>query len=145
MPFISRTHRVAAIAMIFLGFAYVVLYPRALLSDEVGWVWDAEGRNTAQEHMFMAIYVCMGLFLVHAARDPIRFLPFIDFVIVSGVVHGTVMWIDALRIPGESEHLLLDGDVVGTYWGPLLLMLTHPRRFYLFGQGAKSGASASPN
>jgi hypothetical protein len=27
--------------------------------------------------------------------------------------------------------------VVGTYWGPLLLMVTHPRRFYLFGQGAK--------
>jgi hypothetical protein len=140
MPFVSRTYRVAAIAMIFLGFAYVVLYPRALLSSEIGWVWDAEGRNTAQEHMFMAIYGCMGLFLIYAARDPIRFLPFIDFVIVSGVLHGTVMWIDAVRIPGEQEHLLLSGDVVGTYWGPLLLMVTHPRRFYLFRFRAKADA-----
>lgn len=140
MKLISRDHRVAAVAMVVLGFAYVVLYPNALLNDEVGWVWDAQGRNHAQEHMFMAVYGCMGLFLLYGARDPVRFLPFIDFVIVSGVLHGAVMWIDALRIPGEQEHLLLGGDVVGTLWGPLLLMLTHPRRFYLGRRSSGVGA-----
>jgi hypothetical protein len=141
MKVISRDHRAASIAMLFLGFAYVVLYPRALLTDEVGWVWDAQGRNYAQEHMFMAIYGCMGLFLMFGARDPIRFMPFIDFVIVSGAIHGGVMWYDALNIPGEEEHLLLSGDVVGTLWGPVLLMLTHPVRFYLW---PKQSGGVSP-
>jgi hypothetical protein len=140
MTFISRDHRAAAIGMLLLGFAYVVLYPNALINSHEGWVWDAQGRNYAQEHMFMAVYVCMGLFLMYGARDPIRFLPFINFVIVSGAIHGGVMWFDALRIPGEEEHMMLGGDVVGTLWGPVLLILTHPRRFYLWPQRAGSAA-----
>jgi hypothetical protein len=133
VQFIDRSHRAASIAMIVLGLAYIVLYPRALLNERIGWVWDVPGRNFAMEHMFIAVYGCMGLFLLLGARDPVRFLPFIDFVIVSGIAHGAVMGMDAWRIPGEQEHLLLSGDVVGTLWGPLLLMICHPRRFYLGG------------
>lgn len=141
MNWLSRSHRATAVCMVIVGFSYVVLYPHALLSSQPGWVWDAQGRNTAMEHMFIAVYACMGAFLIYGARDPLRFLPLQDFVIVSGILHGTAMWLDAWRMPGEAEHLTLRGDVIGTYWGPILLILFHPRRFYL--ASAKS-ASSSP-
>lgn len=133
MNLLSKTNRSTAMAMAIVGASYVVLYPHALLTDQPGWVWDAQGRNLAMEHMFIAVYACMGLFLIYGARDPERFLPFTDFVIVSGILHGTAMWVDAWLIPGESEHLGIKGDVVGTYWGPVLLIIFHPRRFYLPG------------
>ena len=133
MQIISRTHRAASVAMIFLGFCYLVLYPKQVLFNQYGWIWDTPGRNFAMEHMLIAVYGCMGLFLMYGARDPVRFLPFIDFVIVSGILHATAMLIDALRIPGEEEHLMLRGDVIGMYWGPLLLMIFHPRKLYLGG------------
>ena len=79
----------------------------------------------------VAIYVTMGAFLVWAARDPIKALPLIDFVIVSGPIHATTMEFDAGHMPGLSQHLTLRGDVMGTYVAPITLALTHPRRFYL--------------
>ena len=84
------------------------------------------------ENMIVAVYVTRGLFLVWSARNPIKALPLIDFVIVSGFAHATVMLIAALRIPGEANHLLLGADVVGTYITPVTLALFHPRRFYLW-------------
>jgi hypothetical protein len=97
------------------------------------------------EHIFIAVYACMGLFLIYGARDPQRFLPFIDFVIVSGILHGTAMWADALLVPGESEHLAMKGDVVGTYWRPILLIIFHLRRFYLpgFARGVRARTDRS--
>jgi hypothetical protein len=82
--------------------------------------------------MLVAIFVSMGAFLIWAARDPVRFLPFIDFVIVSGAIHGTAMAIDAWQMPGMASHLAFRGDVMGTYFAPVTLALTHPRFFYLF-------------
>jgi hypothetical protein len=86
--------------------------------------------------MLVAVYVTMGAFLISAARDPVRFLPLIDFVIVSGAVHATTMAVDAWYTPGMAVHLAFRGDVIGTYIAPVTLALTHPRRFYLFAREA---------
>jgi hypothetical protein len=59
-------------------------------------------------------------------------VPLIDFVIVSGAIHATVMLIDANAMPGHMVHNAPGGDVLGTYLAPITLLLTHPRRFYLF-------------
>jgi hypothetical protein len=69
---------------------------------------------------------------VWSARAPVKALPLIDFVIVSGAIHATAMAFDAAHMPGVSQHLAFRGDVVGTYLAPITLALTHPRRFYLY-------------
>ncbi len=122
----------ARIAMVANGLSMIVLYPlNMLVLERASWVWDYPDRNLAMEHMLVAIYVTMGAFLVWAARDPIKALPLIDFVIVSGAIHATTMAFDAGHMPGLSQHLALLSDVMGTYVAPITLALTHPRRFYL--------------
>ena len=76
------------------------------------------------------MYFVHGLFLIWGARDPIRFLPLIDFTIVANIVHGSVMWHDALK-HGLTANLQPGGDVMGTFLAPVLLILSHPRKFYL--------------
>lgn len=123
----------ARIALVANGLAMMVVYPlNMLILERASWVWDYPNRNMAMEHMLVAIYVTMGAFLVWAARDPVKALPLIDFVIVSGAIHATTMAFDAARMPGLSPHLEFRGDVMGTYLAPITLALTHPRRFYLF-------------
>jgi hypothetical protein len=122
----------ARIALAANGLSMIVLYPlNMLVLERASWVWDYPDRNPAMEHMLVAIYVTMGAFLVWAARDPVKALPLIDFVIVSGAIHATTMAFDAGHIPGLSQHLAFRGDVIGTYVAPITLALTHPRGFYL--------------
>jgi hypothetical protein len=72
-----------------------------------------------------------GRFSRLGGAHPIKALPLIDFVIVSGAIHATTMAFDACHMPGLSQHLAFRGDVMGTYVAPITLALTHPRRFYL--------------
>jgi hypothetical protein len=123
----------ARIALVLNGLSMMILYPLNMQILERGsWIWDYPNRNLAMEHMLVAVYVTMGAFLVWAARDPVKALPLIDFVIVSGAIHATTMAFDAAHMPGMSQHLAFRGDVIGTYLAPITLALTHPRRFYLF-------------
>ena len=126
------TFRWFRIVLIVNGLLLSLAYPKALFGSEIGWVWDVPARNHPMENMIVAVYVTMGLFLTWSARNPIKALALVDFVIVSGLIHATVMLIDALRIPGEAEHLILGGDVIGTYITPITLALFHPRHFYLW-------------
>ncbi len=133
MHLLDPRHKASGVAMIAMGLSLAVLYPKALLLSQAGWVWDHPGRNIAFEHMFIAVYVTLGLFLIWGARDPVRFLPLIDFTIVSGTFHASAMLLDALHTPGMADHLGIGGDVVGTYLAPVVLTIFHPRRFYLDG------------
>ena len=125
--FINPKHKAASVAMLVMGAAMVVLYPKNLLTGQAGWIWDYPSRHVAFEHMLIAVYVTLGAFLVWGARDPMRALPLIDFTIVSGIFHATVMWLDALQLPGMHDHLGWRGDVVGTYLAPVVLLAFHPR------------------
>jgi uncharacterized protein DUF6632 len=128
----SKEFLATRIALIVNGIGMIVIYPlNMIVLERASWIWDYPNRHPAFEHMLVAIYVSMGAFLLWAARDPVRFLPLIDFVIVSGAIHATVMAIDAWHMPGMAHHLAFRGDVMGTYVAPITLALTHPRFFYL--------------
>jgi hypothetical protein len=129
---IDREHHAASIGMLlaFLGFA--VLYPmNMLVLERPGWIWNYPDRNFAMEHMLVVNYVVLGAFFLYGARAPLRYLSLIDFTIVFNILHGTMMMIDALRLPGHEAHLRFGGDVPVTYLVPIILILTHPKRFYL--------------
>ena len=102
-----RTEYLAArIALILNGLGMVILYPvNMLVLERDSWIWNHPERNMAMEHMLVAVYVTLGLFLVWSARNPMKALPLIDFVIVSGAIHATVMAIDAAHMPGMAAHL----------------------------------------
>ena len=125
-------HLPSRIALVVNGFLMTVMYPlNMLVQEKPPWIWATPDRNLPMEHMLVAVYVTLGLFLIWSARDPLKALPLIDFTIVSGAVHASVMAFDAWSLPQEAHHLALRGDVMGTYLAPLTLALTHPRRFYL--------------
>jgi hypothetical protein len=133
----GRNHLMTRIALIANGVGMMLLYPlNMVVLERTSWIWDAPSRNLPLEHMLVAVYATMGAFLILAARDPVRFLPLVDFVIVSGAIHATTMAVDAWYTPGMAAHLAFRGDVIGTYIAPVTLALTHPRHFYLFARQA---------
>jgi hypothetical protein len=137
---IDREHRGASICMLLAFVAYSILYPvNMLLLERPGWIWDYPARNLAMEHMLVVNYVVLGAFFLYGARAPLRYVPLIDFTIVFNIVHGTMMLIDALAYPGHERHLRLGGDVPATYLIPLILILSHPKRFYLRLSPIRSG------
>ena len=130
--FIDREHRAASIGMLLAFLGYSVLYPMSmLLLEKAGWIWNYPARNLAMEHMLVVNYVVLGAFFLYGSRAPLRFVPLIDFTIIFNILHGTMMLIDALGYPGHEAHLRLGGDVPATYLTPIILILTHPKRFYL--------------
>jgi hypothetical protein len=60
--------------------------------------------------MILAIYATLGVFLLRAAKDPLRHLSLIWFTVWSSIAHGLVMALQALRDPTERGHL--PGDVL---------------------------------
>jgi hypothetical protein len=135
--FMGTNHRTTKLALVANGIGMMLLYPlNMVVLERNSWIWDAPSRNLPLEHMLVAVYVTMGAFLIWAARDPVRFLPLIDFVIVSGAIHATTMAVDAWYTQGMAVHLAFRGDVIGTNIAPVTLAVTHPRRFYLFAREA---------
>lgn len=128
---ISREYRFSAIGMLLVFVAFSILFPKAIFQAQDGWIWTYPGRNQAMEHMLVVNYFVTGLFFLYGARDPVRFLPLIDLTILMNIAHATMMLFDALRYPGHEAHLRPDGDVMGTYLAPTVLILTHPKRFYI--------------
>ena len=130
---IDPAHRAASVGMLsaFIGFS--ILYPlNMLFLERSGWIWNFPDRNFAMEHMLVVNYVVLGAFFLFGARQPLRFTPLIDFTIVFNILHATMMLIDALGYPDHESHVKLGGDVPATYLIPIILLATHPRRFYLF-------------
>jgi hypothetical protein len=123
---------IARIGLILSAICFVILYPNSMWSNQEGWMWNTPQRNVPFENMLVSMYIVNGLFLAWAARDPIRYLPLIDFTIVANIVHGFVMLNDALKL-GLEANLRPGGDVMGTFIVPVILLLTHPRKFYLDG------------
>lgn len=78
--------------------------------------------NTMYEHMLIAIYGTIGVFLLLASADLDRYWPFLWFLVWVNLAHGSVMAIDAFATPSERTHLL--GDVPLTFgWGLVLGIL----------------------
>jgi hypothetical protein len=129
---INSEHRAASIGMLIAFIGYSILYPiNILILERAGWIWDYPARNFAMEHMLVVNYVVLGAFFLYGARDPRRFLPLVDFTIVFNILHATMMLIDALGYPNHQAHIRLGGDVPATYLIPIVLIATHPKRFYL--------------
>lgn len=90
-----------------------------------GWSWHAEGRSYYLE-MIMGIYATLGVFLILAARDPLKNLSLIWFAVWSSVVHGGIMAVQSFDGTHHMGHLY--GDVPVLFLAAAVLALLTPRK-----------------
>lgn len=96
-------------ALVAVGLMFIVgVYPLTRLWPS-GWRWQPDQPEYLQ--MILAIYATLGVFLLLAARDPLRHLSLIWFTVWSSMAHAAVMAWHALRDPAERGHL--PGGVLG--------------------------------
>jgi hypothetical protein len=108
MPPDSPALRVLRGTLLVLGVTFIVgLYPLTRYWPS-GWAWTPAQPEYLQ--MILAIYATLGVFLLRAAREPLKHLSLIWFTVWSSVAHGLVMAVQALRDPTERGHL--PGDVL---------------------------------
>ena len=113
----SPQTRLLSRALTLFGLIFLVGLPILNRLWPSGWAWQPE--QTTYLHMILSIYVTLGIFLLLAARDPVRHLSLIWFTVWSSVAHGTVMAIHSVTDPGQMGHLW--GDVAGLFITAIVL------------------------
>lgn len=94
--------------LIVLGLIFILgLYPLTQVWP-TGWAWTPAQPEYLQ--MILVIYATLGVFLLRAAKAPLRNLSLIWFTVWSSVAHALVMAAQAVRDPTERGHL--PGDVL---------------------------------
>jgi hypothetical protein len=92
-----------------LGEVLGLLSPGAVGSGIICRVrWGQGGQ--AYEMMISALYLVWGIFLLTAARAPLRNRTFLDFTIAGNIAHFGAMFLEAVLMPNETSHLT--GDVL---------------------------------
>ena len=113
----SPQSRLLSRALILFGLIFLIGLPILNRVWPSGWAWQPEQKTYL--HMILSIYVTLGIFLLLAARDPVRHLSLIWFTVWSSIAHGTVMAVHSLTDPGQVGHLW--GDVAGLFITAIVL------------------------
>ena len=96
------------VVLVIVGIIFIVgIYPLTIVWP-AGWAWHMTGRSMYLE-MILGVYATLGVFLLFAARRPLKNLSLIWFTVWSSVVHGGIMAAQSLQYPEHRGHLL--GDV----------------------------------
>jgi len=118
LKYLSIALRVVGIIFIFGIYAMMMwVWPS-------GWGW--EPRQPEYEQMIMGIYATLGVFLLIAARNPMAHLSLIWFTIWSSIVHGGIMFVQA--IVDEKERVNLLGDVPALFLVAIALWVFMPKK-----------------
>lgn len=109
-------YRLLQILLVAFGAVFCLIWPLAIVWPS-GWMWH-EGPATASQYyiMIVGVYATLGLFMIAAARDPLKHVSLIWFVAASSAVHAAIMAVQSFSAPMHRGHLL--GDV------PALLLVT---------------------
>jgi hypothetical protein len=115
--------RFLQIALVVVGLIFIFgVYPLMMSLWPSGWRWQPN--QPEYEQMILGVYATLGVFLLVAARNPLNHLSLIWFTVVSSLVHGGIMAVQALRMPSEHGHLY--GDVPALLFVAILLGLLAP-------------------
>ncbi len=113
------------IALWVFGIIFVFgIYPMMM------WIWPSgfgwEPRQPEYEQMIMGIYATLGVFLIRAAKKPMEHLSLIWFTIWSSIVHGGIMFVQAIVDQNERANLL--GDIPALFLAAIVLWLLVPKK-----------------
>ena len=76
--------------------------------------------------MILSIYVAYGILLIRGAKDPKANAALFDFGILSSVLHGSVMFVQAFIYPNEHSHLWANVPIA--FVVALILWIYYPNR-----------------
>src|ERR1700688_4393275 len=100
--------RYLRIVLVLVGLIFIFgVYPLMMALWPSGWRWQPN--QPEYEQMILGVYATLGVFLLIASRNPLQNRSLIWFTVVSSLVHGGIMAMQALNMPAERGHLL--GDV----------------------------------
>jgi len=112
------------VVLVAVGIIFIVgVYPLTIVWPS-GWAWHMGGPSMYLQ-MILGIYATLGVFLLLAARSPLKHLSLIWFTVWSSVVHGSIMAAQALVYSEHRGHLL--GDVPALLLIALVLAVLTPR------------------
>ena len=112
------------IALVAVGIIFIVgIYPLTVVWP-AGWAWHTTGQSNYLQ-MILGIYATLGVFLILAARDPLKNLSLIWFTVWSSVAHGVIMAAQSLAYPEHRGHLF--GDVPALLLVAIVLTVLTPR------------------
>lgn len=118
------------VVLVVVGIIFIFgIFPLTMVWPS-GWAWHMGGPSMYLQ-MILGIYATLGVFLLLAARNPLKHLSLIWFAVWSSVVHAGIMAAQALLYPEHRGHLL--GDVPALLLIAIVLALPTPR-------AAKAGA-----
>jgi hypothetical protein len=113
-----------SLALRLVGLIFIAgIYPLTILWPS-GWSWIPA--QPMYLHMILGIYATLGVFLLLAAKEPMRHLSLIWFAVWSSFVHAGIMAYQALTTPDNSGHML--GDVAALAVVAVVLALLTPRQ-----------------
>lgn len=116
--------RYLSAALMLVGLTFVFgIYPLTRLWPS-GWSWDPPQAEYLQ--MILGIYATLGVFLLLAAREPLRHLSLIWFTVWSSLVHAGIMAFHSFMDPVERGHLV--GDVAALVLVAVVLAALTPRQ-----------------
>ena len=115
------------VALVVVGVTFAVgLYTLMIALPSLwpsGWTWHSG--HSHYPWMIVGVYATLGIFLLIAARDPLRHLSIIWFTVWSSVVHASIMTVQALTDAGSHGHLV--GDVPALFAIAAVLAFLTPR------------------
>ena len=112
------------VALVVIGVIFIVGIYVLMQVWPSGWSWTP--RQSEYEQMIMGIYATLGIFLIRAAKDPLAHASLIWFTIVSSIVHGGIMLVQALL--DETERANLVGDIPALFVVAFVLWFLMPKR-----------------
>jgi hypothetical protein len=116
--------RFLRIALVVVGLIFIFgVYPLMMALWPSGWRWSPN--QPQYEQMIIGVYATLGVFLLIAARNPLRHLSLIWFTVFSSFVHAGIMTVQSLTMPPEHGHLF--GDVPALFLVAVVLAVFTPR------------------
>lgn len=114
-------------ALLIFGLFFIFVLPVFMLGIwRSGWAWGWQnGELSHYAYMILAMYAVMGIFFLLAIRDPKAYASLIWYAVWSSVLHGMVMFYQALTDPAERGHLV--GDIPALFILALVLGVLMPR------------------
>jgi hypothetical protein len=112
-------------ALYVVGVIYIVGVPAMMmLIWPDGWGWTPA--QPEYEQMIMGVYATLGVFLFLAAKDPLANASLIWFTICSNIVHGGIMFVQAIL--DETDRANLYGDVPALFLVAFVLWYLMPKK-----------------
>lgn len=113
------------VALLIFGIIFVFgVYPMMMWIWPSGWGW--EPRQPEYEYMIIGIYAVLGVFLIRASKNPMDHLSLIWFTIWSSIVHGGIMFAEAVVDPHERINII--GDIAALFLVAVVLWVFMPKR-----------------